>query len=146
MKILTAIDGYPCSDIVIDEIILRPWPKGSEARIITVVDYTIPPTNEMWAINASYIEDLDRIAVRSAEAVIDKVMKKLDANPNADLKVSKAILRGAAREVILQVAGEWPADLIMIGSHGYHGLKRLWLGSVSHSIATHAPCSVEIVR
>jgi nucleotide-binding universal stress UspA family protein len=38
------------------------------------------------------------------------------------------------------------ADLIVVGSHGYRGFKRFLLGSVSQAVASHAKCSVEIVR
>ena len=37
-------------------------------------------------------------------------------------------------------------DMIVIGSHGRSGIKRLLLGSVSHAVANSAPCSVTIVR
>ena len=43
-------------------------------------------------------------------------------------------------------ATEWPADLIVLGSHGYTGLKRWLLGSVAQSVVAHASCSVEVVR
>jgi nucleotide-binding universal stress UspA family protein len=48
--------------------------------------------------------------------------------------------------VILDQAESWGADLIVLGSHGYSGWRRFLLGSVSHAVATHAHCSVEIVR
>ncbi|MGH9835129.1 MAG: universal stress protein [Blastocatellia bacterium] len=41
------------------------------------------------------------------------------------------------------MAGE---NLIVLGSHGRRGLKRFLLGSVSNAVASHADCSVEIVR
>jgi nucleotide-binding universal stress UspA family protein len=50
------------------------------------------------------------------------------------------------KELILQDADEWGADLIVCGSHGRRGLSRFLLGSVSEAIATHAKCSVEIIR
>jgi nucleotide-binding universal stress UspA family protein len=50
------------------------------------------------------------------------------------------------RHAIVEAAREWPADLIVIGSHGRKGLDRLFIGSVAESVARHAPCSVEIVR
>ena len=53
---------------------------------------------------------------------------------------------GDPRTVIVDEAKEWSADLIVMGSHGYTGLKRLLLGSVAHSVVSHAPCSVEVVR
>jgi nucleotide-binding universal stress UspA family protein len=36
--------------------------------------------------------------------------------------------------------------LIIVGSHGQRGLRRLLLGSVAEFVARHAPCSVEVVR
>jgi nucleotide-binding universal stress UspA family protein len=38
------------------------------------------------------------------------------------------------------------ADLMTLGSHGYRGFTRFLPGSVSYAVASHAPCSVEIVR
>jgi nucleotide-binding universal stress UspA family protein len=48
--------------------------------------------------------------------------------------------------MIIGEARKWSADLIVLGSHGYTGLKRLLLGSVALFVVSHAPCSVEIVR
>ena len=42
--------------------------------------------------------------------------------------------------------GDVSADLIVLGSHGYTGIKRFLLGSVALSVVSHAPCSVEVVR
>jgi nucleotide-binding universal stress UspA family protein len=52
----------------------------------------------------------------------------------------------APRHAIVQAAREWPADLIVIGSHGRRGVDRLLIGSVAESVVRHAPCSVDIVR
>lgn len=48
--------------------------------------------------------------------------------------------------MILEKAEEWDADLIVVGSQGQGALSRLLLGSVSQYLATHAKCSVMIVR
>jgi nucleotide-binding universal stress UspA family protein len=49
-------------------------------------------------------------------------------------------------DVILQVAEEQGADVIVVGSKGMQGAKRFLLGSVPDKISHHAPCSVLIVR
>ena len=53
---------------------------------------------------------------------------------------------GDPAEVILRVANEQQADLIVVGSRGLTGIKRFLLGSVSNKVSHHAPCSVMIVR
>jgi nucleotide-binding universal stress UspA family protein len=58
---------------------------------------------------------------------------------------SEAVL-GHPEEVIIGNAKTWEADLVVLGSHGYRGFERFLLGSVSQAVASHAPCSVEIVR
>ena len=59
--------------------------------------------------------------------------------------VAASLRDGDPRHTIVACAREWGADLVVLGSHGKKGLDRM-LGSVSDSVARHAPCSVEIVR
>ena len=47
---------------------------------------------------------------------------------------------------IVKAAKEWPADLIVIGSHGRSGVTRVVLGSVAEAVMRHAPCPVVVVR
>jgi nucleotide-binding universal stress UspA family protein len=67
---------------------------------------------------------------------------------NAGLPVSGtvAVPSASAKELILNEAAEWGADLIVVGSHGRRGAGRFLLGSVSEPVGFHADCSVEIVR
>ena len=50
------------------------------------------------------------------------------------------------RHAIVETARDWPADVIVMGSHGRRGLDRLLLGSVAESVVRHAPCSVHVGR
>ncbi len=47
---------------------------------------------------------------------------------------------------ITDYAREKNADLIVISSHGYHGFKRVLLGSVAETILRHAHCAVLVLR
>ncbi|HEY9684480.1 MAG TPA: universal stress protein [Oculatellaceae cyanobacterium] len=53
---------------------------------------------------------------------------------------------GDSREVILDAAATWKADLIVMGARGRRGLSRLILGSVSQTVLLYSPCSTLIAR
>ena len=59
---------------------------------------------------------------------------------------SVSVLLDPPKTIILNEAAEWGADMIVLGSHGDHGIDRLLLGSTSEAVATHAECSVEVIR
>ena len=64
----------------------------------------------------------------------------------AGFDVEKHAREGDPAQVIIDVARENDADLIVIGSHGNTGLRRFMLGSVAAKLAHHAPSSLLIVR
>jgi len=73
-------------------------------------------------------------------------LRESDAGRETPLSLTGETVVGRAAETIIGTAKKWDADLVALGSHSYHGFKRFLLGSVSYAVATHAPCSVEIVR
>ena len=64
----------------------------------------------------------------------------------AGFTVEKHAREGDAAHVIIEVAEEQKAELIVVGARGDSGLRRFMLGSVSTKLAHHAPSSVLIVR
>jgi nucleotide-binding universal stress UspA family protein len=146
MRILLAIDGSSFSDAAVNEVALRPWPLASELRIISVVEPPLLPTVETWVPPDNYYEALEAAAEDQARATVEKATEAIGRAQGDHLKVTAEIISGHPRHVIVDEAEQWEADLIVVGSHGYTGLTRLWLGSVSQAVASHAKCSVEIVR
>jgi nucleotide-binding universal stress UspA family protein len=53
---------------------------------------------------------------------------------------------GTPAAEIVRTAREWPADLIVIASHGRTGVRRALLGSVAEGVMRNAPCPVLVVR
>jgi nucleotide-binding universal stress UspA family protein len=104
------------------------------------------PTAETWVLPDSYYSELDRVARGEAEAAVKDAVKRIESGKASGLEINTRIISGPAGEAILDEAERWGADLIVLGSHGYNGWQRFLLGSVSHAVATHAHCSVEIVR
>ena len=129
-KVLLASDGSETSAHAARAIAARPWPEGSEFRVISV--------EEPWAIKSSRLRHYKtpQEVVSSAEQVLASV----------GLKVTGEVLSGRPKETILGDAKKWEADMIVVGSHGRRGFKRFLLGSVSEAVAMNAHCSVIVVR
>jgi len=143
MKILLATDGSSCSDAAVSEICRRPWPEGTEVRLITV---DAPWTEGVsWSRTSSMFDEINQQLRAEARQRLDAAAAvfKRDA---PRLRVTPVLREGHPKDTILEEAERWGADLIVVGSHGHGAIKRLFLGSVSLAIATNAACSVEIVR
>ena len=53
---------------------------------------------------------------------------------------------GKPASEILKAATEWPADVIVIGSHGRGGVQRALLGSVAEAVMRRSPCPVLVIK
>lgn len=146
MKILLAIDGSPSSAAAVDEICSRPWPAGSEIRVITV----LPPLTAYtgWGVggqddpaHAYLLRQQEERADRLLGAAVYRLTRSAP-----DLTVTAVALEGKAKDVILDEVEQWGADLVVVGDHGWGIVRQFMLGSVSLAVALNAPCSVEIVR
>lgn len=143
MKILLAIDGSSFSQAALLSIIARPWPAGSEVKVLNVVE---PPAvlmgREMDAHDPEF-EAVWKALREQSKAVVEKATQKLR---EANFAVSAQLVEGDPKSQIIDAADRWPADLIVVGSHGWKGLNRFLMGSVSQAVVRHAHCSVEVVR
>jgi nucleotide-binding universal stress UspA family protein len=146
MRILLAIDGSTCSDNAVEEVALRPWPEGSEIRVVTAYEMPLPATPEGWSLPASYFNEIDAALRGQAKSIIERAVSLLRSRMSRTISVDGDCLIGSPRSVILDEAKSWNADLIVVGSHGYGAWGRFLLGSVSQSVVSHAKCSVEVVR
>ncbi len=146
MKILLAIDGSDFGNAAASSVAARPWPANSEVKIVSVMEPFQPYLTEIWAVSDNFYEEMDKSVKAQAKNAIEKALEFFQAAKHSNLQVSNEIIKGNPKNAILDKAEAWGADLIVLGSHGYTGLKRLLLGSVSQAVASHAKCSVEIVR
>lgn len=152
MKVLIGVDGSDCSLLAVTSVATRPWPAESTFRVISAVPCVVL-TGEMVAPMFTPIP--------TSEYLVDQLQEKERAQAKEAVDRAKQILceahllkvveddplpLGDPREVLVTQAKLWGADLIVVGSHGYHAIDRLMLGSVSESVAMNAPCSVEVVR
>jgi len=146
MKILLAVDGSACSDSAVSEVAARPWPEGSQIKVLSAFEMPLPATPDGWTLPANYFQELDIVVRKQAELIVERALEILKNKLAENIVVEGDCLPGSPRAVILDEAKSWGADLIVVGSHGYRTWERFLLGSVSQSVVSHAKCSVEVVR
>jgi nucleotide-binding universal stress UspA family protein len=150
MKILVAIDGSESSMIAVRSVARRPWPTGSQIRLISVIPLIIPfdetiPLAPVYYPPPEVTDTLQKEARGQAEEAVARARQVLTGAGVKPVEI-ESLPVGDPKQVILDQASDWGADLIAVGSHGYHGIDRFMLGSVSEAVAIHANCSVEVIR
>ena len=143
MKILVAIDDSKFSEAVVEAVIRQATPQETEAKVLHVIEpIPIYPDGQAWGYGPGASQVLEEQR-KEAEELVARAGQTLREK---NFKVMTDIEEGNPKEVIIDSAAEWHADLIVVGSHGRKGLDRFFMGSVSEAVARHARCSVQIVR
>lgn len=146
MKILLATDGSAHCKEMVKEFARLTLDPNAKLRIISAYESTshvmyIDPVG----VSKGYYAEADKALQKKAEeAIKDAVAALVKREPK--LSISAAAIKGPAKNVILEEAEKFNADLIVVGSHGHGAVAGFFLGSVSLAVALHAKCSVEIVR
>jgi universal stress protein A len=99
------------------------------------------------AIGGQMGMDLSSMDLARAEAESTLVTWKQEAIEKGAKTVETLFATGNAwNEIVTAAEKDKLVDLIVIGTHGRTGIKRLFLGSVAEKVIRHAPCSVLVVR
>ena len=144
MKLLLAVDGSKHTDAAIQAVVSQMKPQNAEVLVLQVVEpriHLIPP--QMTPGSAPEPADYFREQTQDAQKSVDRAAGSLRT---AGFRVNTKIVEGEPRTTILDIAAEWKADLIVLGSHGRRGIERFMLGSVAEAVARNAYASVFIVR
>jgi len=138
MKILIAHDGSAQADKALQEASKMAVLMAAEITIMTVA-----PDLCLTEVSDSECKLITESLFSEAEGSMKKVTTDLAA---MGIKADIVIKDGHPAEKIIDTAEEIGADLIVVGSHGRHGAKRFFLGSVSAKIVEHAPCHVLVIK
>ena len=125
-RILIAVDNQPMS--------LRAAEFGSElCRSLS---------GEIALINVNDAAAEYGRAEQESKRLLGSFCERLSLPPSAH----EFVQTGIPAPTIVKKAKEWPADLIVIASHGRSGVPRALLGSVAEEVIRNAPCPVLVVR
>ncbi|HSB31100.1 MAG TPA: universal stress protein [Candidatus Sulfobium mesophilum] len=134
-NILLATDGSKYSISAADKAIDLAQSYGGEVKAVSVVDVT-----EEFETEAP--EAVDRL-IEGAKKVVEEIRKKAEAR---GVRIDPLVKEGDTYKVITGLAKKSASNIIVMGSHGRTGIKRLLMGSVTEKVLGYAPCPVLVVR
>lgn len=140
-RILAPVDGSPSSLRSLDEAVRLARATGAKLNVMHVVNEIV--------IDPSYSEALyfEVEGLRKAGlAILDAAQASArQQGIEAEAKLSET-LGGRAADAILEHAAKWGADVIVMGTHGRRGLRRLAMGSDAEFVVRRSPVPVLVVR
>jgi nucleotide-binding universal stress UspA family protein len=141
MKVILGVDSSTCSDAAVKYLRSTPWPRGTNFIVISAVAPVLIAPGEALAPEAieSYIRQQEQFQKRVAERAAADLR-------GAGLVAEGVLKRGDPRVVLEEMARAERADLVVVGSHGRSGIKKLFLGSVAAHVVAHAPCPVLVIK
>jgi nucleotide-binding universal stress UspA family protein len=145
-RALVAVDGTESAEHALEALAHLPLPEKLALTAVYVLPASAvaPPVSLIPSQNFEQLVDQFETERRVlAEQVLGRVQQRLRA---VGRPVETQIRSGTPAEQIIATAREIDADLIVVGSANRSALGRLFLGSVSARVLSHAPCSVLIAR
>lgn len=143
-NILVAVDDSDTSRHALKHAVALAQGLAARLRIVHVVDMS-------WlALGPELAVDVDAITVARRGVGERIVAAALDSVRHAGLDAEAAVLETETpvqrvEEAIAKEAGRWPADLVVLGTHGRRGFQRLVLGSAAEQIVRLSPVPVLLV-
>lgn len=142
-RILVPIDASPASARGLGEAIGLARNQGAEILLLHVVNEWKIASGDIAAVN------LEAGARRLREIGQDLLQEAESRVRGAGVSAKSALIEEigvAVGACVVQRAREWPADLIVCGTHGRRALARLLMGSDAEYIVRHTPVPVLLVR
>jgi nucleotide-binding universal stress UspA family protein len=138
-RILVPVDGSAASLRGLKEAVGLAKGTGARLRILHVVDGLA-----FIADHGGYVSDTE-VFRRSGEKLLAKIMPRVQQQVKADSLIVENV-SGRAADTIVEMAQEWRADLIIMGTHGRRGVSRLVFGSDAELVIRTANVPVMLVR
>jgi nucleotide-binding universal stress UspA family protein len=148
-RILVPYDGSKYSNKAVDRAIEISNKNKSKIDIVSVinVDYIRPPGSLLGLVGSSSLEAIKKITASATKEANQMLTSQVSKCRTKGIKSDSKVLSGNISEEILKYAKQKKITLIVIGSQGLHGIKKIKiLGSVSRKISEISNCPVLIVR
>jgi nucleotide-binding universal stress UspA family protein len=145
-RIFVAIDGSTTAQAALVEAIQFARLPGMSLCIGTVLDTGLLSKNNM---GMGALIDVDQVRAemrQAAETLLDDAMAKAKEAGLDPFRILVESDNKRVADMIVGAAGQWDADLIVIGTHGRRGFERMVMGSVAENLVRIATTSLFLVR
>lgn len=143
-RILVPIDGSPTAERGLKEALALARSTGGQVRLLHIVDEVSFAVSAEAA--AAYAADVLELLHRRGDGILAAAQEQARAAGVPCDTATRDGLAGRLCDLVIEEATRWPADLIVIGTHGRRGAQRLLLGSDAEQILRLAPVPVLLVR
>lgn len=136
-RILVGLDGSPREPKVLDAAVELARLHDAELHLVRAMSVPVSVPAMIWTLQG---EDLASFLVEHGDKELATVEEKITG-----VKTQRHTRVGQPHDVLIDVATELEADLVVIGTHGYDRIDR-FLGTTAGKVVNRAPCSVHVVR
>ena len=142
-RILVPVDGSETAKQGLAEAVRLAQALGAQLRIVHVVDDSALALNPETGIAAAPL--VEHFAEGGKEILEEARVLAAAQGIDPDIVLHENFT-GQVADVIVNEARNWPAQLIVMGTHGRHGLRQAVLGSDAQAVVHAAPVPVLLVR
>lgn len=142
-KILVPLDGSSLSEQALPIAVKLARVSQGELLLLRMPVFETSPVPALGGYGAVWPEQSIEHSRAEARDYLKIQQRQIDA---PDIKIRMLIVEGDVAGAILDIAKDEQVDLIVMSTHGYSGVTRWVMGSVTERVLSNAPCPVYVVR
>jgi nucleotide-binding universal stress UspA family protein len=146
MRILLAVDGSVSSDRATELVAGLAMPPDSSIRVVAVQQPFSDALALSWATAGDASGNTESEEARDARHLQEAIQRSEVSLKRPSVQVDGFLVQGRPGSAIVDEAGAFEADLVVMGSRGHGTIATMVLGSTASEVVDHAPCPVLIAR
>ncbi len=145
-RIMVAVDESFMTSQVMEAAIELAKATGAQVAICHAIDETILAQREVAMMLPNSVGKTEARMRLGAEGFLDKLLQTVrSAGVEAEIKLVESEQKHVS-DMLIDAAGEWQADLLVVGTHGRRGIERFFVGSVAERLVRKGQTSLLLVR
>lgn len=144
MAIVVGVDFTPAGDMALEEALRRSRAQPVDMHAVHAIDVV----EQTFGDGATKVERQNDLLQRLPSQIWDHIgTVGFRMSPRLpELRIHVHVRLGRPSDALMQVAADYDADMIIVGTHGRKGFEKWILGSVAEELVKSARCSVLVAR